>query len=415
MSISMKTESPRKLPARFLLFLTCLLVWSASAQAQELGIDLKKIPKPAEQKLLPEAEFIKQTKKVVDAEPYNEPNIGYSLRLPKSWTDNTQVAPIVSSVGKSMLSDTVLGIAGKYISAPRNLYRSYITVEAQTLTYEVSAQNWFVNFTLNNGFSLTALEERGSREVEALYVQVIKDQTYVVRSRVIMNASSLIVVRYYLPQENYEIERAQQEQVMDSFTLLQPTNERIEKQAQYGFLDQSYFNYPESWTLKEKNILSVERMNALLYQATRAKGTLVVLDGHIKILVISRLLGTTLPQEIAKFREELKIPKYKVGDMIENVKYDHDPSIKSSSAQIYRLVPDDPVNMKEYEFLVTVMTGDDYYYITSMITPSRQEDFYTWAQNMEAAKIINESMRRSNVSLEYDPNDPYFDYLKEAQ
>lgn len=413
MSISMKTESPRKLPARFLIFLVSLLMFAVPARAQEFGIDLKKIPKPAEQKLLPEADFNKQTKKVIETEPYNEPQVGYSVRLPKNWTDNAQVAPIFSNVGKSMLSDTVLGIVGRYISAPRNLFRSYLTIEAQTLTYEVSAQNWFVNFTLNSGFSLTALEEKNSREVEALYVQVIKDQTYVVRSRVIMNGSSLIVVRYYLPQEIYEDEKAQQEQIVDSFTLLQPTSERIEKQAQYGFLDQSYFNYPESWTLKEKSILSVERMSALLYQATRAKGTLVVLDGHIKILVVSRLLKTTLGQEIGKFREELKIPKYKVGNLIENVKYDHDPSIKSSSAQIYRLVPDDPVNMKEYEFLVNVMEGDDYYYITSMITPSRQEDFYTWAQNMEAAKIINESMRRSNVSLEYDPNDPYFDYLKE--
>ena len=315
-----------------------------------------------------------------------------------------------------MLSARVLGIVGRYVGAPVNLVRSYITIEAQTLNYEISAQNWFVNFILSNGFSLTALTEKNSREVEALYVQVEGDQTFVVRTRVVLNGQNLMVIRYYLPQENYETEHAQQEQVMSSFRLLLPVNEKIEKQAQYGFLDQSYFNYPESWALKEKNILSVERMSAVLFQAKQeneGKKRLIILEGHIKINVISRLLKTTLQQEIETFRANLKIPNYTVGKLIEQIQYDYDTSIKSGQAQVYTLTPSDPINMQEYEFLVTVMEGEDYYYITSMITPSRQEDFYTWAQNMEAAKIINESMRRNNISLEYDPNDPYFDYLKQ--
>ncbi len=392
--------------------------FASPVQARELGIDLKTLPKVKPNQLLAEKDFEAKTKKVVENDPYNEPKISYTMRLPKDWTDNAQKAPISGTPGQSLLSGRVLGIMGRYIAAPKNLLRSYVIVEAQTLTYEISAQNWFVNFILGNGFSLTALTEKTSREVEALYVQVVKDQTYVVRARVILNGSSLIIVRYYLPQENYEAEKAQQEQVITSFRLLLPTNEKIEKQGTYGFLDQSFFNYPESWTLKEKSILSVERMSALLYQARQeneGKKKRFVLEGHIRIHVVSRLLNTTMQQEIENFRNNLKIPNYSVGKLIEEITYDYDPTIKTGKAQVYTLVPNDTVNMQSYEFIVTIMEGEDYYYITSMITPSRQEDFYTWAQNMEAAKIINESMRRHNVSLEYDPNDPYFDYMKEAQ
>jgi hypothetical protein len=400
----------------FCALIALLLIAAPVAHARELGIDLKTLPKLKKNELLPEKEFEAQTKKIVENDPYSEPKISYTLRVPKNWTDNLQKPPVAAASGKSMLSARVLGIVGRYVGSPVNLVRSYITIEAQTLAYEISAQNWFVNFILSNGFSLTALTEKNSSEVEALYVQVLGDQTFVVRTRVVLNGPNLMVIRYYLPQENYETEYTQQEQVMRSFRLLLPVNEKIERQAQYGFLDQSYFNYPESWALKEKNILSVERMSAVLFQAKQeneGKKRRIILEGHIKINVISRLLKTTMQQEIETFRANLKIPNYTIGKLIEQIKYDYDPTIKSGKAQVYTLAPSDPVNMQEYEFLVTIMEGEDYYYITSMITPSRQEDFYTWAQNMEAAKIINESMRRHNVSLEYDPNDPYFDYLKQ--
>ncbi|PZQ47212.1 MAG: hypothetical protein DI551_03860 [Micavibrio aeruginosavorus] len=383
-----------------------------AGQAFAAGIDLKKIPALKEYTPMAEPEFEKLTKKIEEPSPYGESLLSYEIRLPKNWTDNVQQPPITEAQKK--LSGNFLGIVGRYIGAPKNLVRSYVTVEAQEMTYEISAQNWFVNFILGNGFSLTAMTEKSPREIEAIYVQVDKDQTYVVRTRMMFNGSKLIMVRYYLPQENYEEEKALQAQIVSAFKLTKPVSERIEKQAVYGFLDQSYFNYPVSWTLKEKSILSIERMSALLYQESR-DNRIRVLDGHIKINVISRLLNTTMAQEVETFRANLKIDKYKVGKLIENIGYDYDPSIKSGRAQVYELLPDDPVSMKTYELVVTIMQGDDYYYITNMITPSREQDFYNWAQNMEAMRIVNESMRRNNISLEVDPNDPYFDYLKEAQ
>lgn len=387
-----------------------------AAQARELGINPESLPRLKPNNLLPKAEFEAKTKKMVEDDPYNEAKASFSLRIPKSWTDNVQKAPVSAEAGTSMLNERVLSIVGRYISPPKNLLRSYLVVEAQILPYEISAQNWFVNFILSSGFSLSALTEKGPREVEALYVQMEKDQTYVVRSRLILNGPDLILIRYYLPQENYEEERAQQEQVVSSFNLLVPTNERIEKQSTYEFLDQSYFNYPESWTLKDRSILSVERMSALLYQARQeGEGSRAryILEGHIKVNVVSRLLKTTLEQEVETFRKGLNIPEYSIGKLIEEVKYDYDPTIKSGKAQIYALVPNNKVVMQQYEFLAAVLEGEDYFYIVSMISPSRQEDFYTWAQNMEAVKIVAESTRRFNVQLEHDPNDPYYDYLKE--
>lgn len=391
--------------------LFALLLLAVGAPAYAIGIDLSKIPKVKVYEYMPPAQFEAVTKEVAERNPYDDALLSYKIRLPKKWTDNVQKTQKGFSKESGVLNANVLDIIARYIGAPKNLVRSHITVEAQVMTYEISAQNWFVNFILSNGFSLTSLTEKSPREVEAMYVAVEKDQAYAVRARIIINGPRLIMVRYYLPQENYEEEKVEQAQIVDSFALGNYSKERIEKQEEYGFLDQSYFNYPESWILREKSILSIERMSAMLYQESKDEEK-SVLEGHIKISVVSRLLKTTLAQEINAFKGALKIPHYTIGPLIETVKYKYDPSVKSGQAQIYELVPDDKVRLKSYELLVSISQGDDYYYITSLITASREQNFYSWARNMEAARIVNETMRRGNT-VKVDPNDPYFDYLKQ--
>ena len=398
---------------RFWSILCVALLLGAPAMAA-VGVNISDIPELKEYTFPPEADFERETKRIRAENPYDDSYLSYEFRMPKDWSENVQQAPIASGTEQRLLSNSILSIIGKYVSKPKNLERSMLVVEAQEMGYEISAKNWFINFIINNGYSLSGLTEKSPREVEAVYVALQDDVTYVVRARVLVNGSRLIVVRHYLPQENYEDDKVLQAQVMASFRLTKDTNERIEKQETYGFLDQSYFNYPVSWKLKEKSILSIERMGAVLYQETIEAKT-SVLEGHIKINVVSRLLKTTLAHEIQTFRDALKIPHYSVGNLIENVDYKYDPSIKVGKAQIYQLVPDDKVNMQSYELLVTVMQGDDYYYITSLITPSREQDFYIWARNMEAVQIVNESMRRQRMTLEIDPNDPYYDYLKVDQ
>ncbi len=416
MSISTKTANPPKSSAKraagFVLALAACLFFGDAGKAFALSVDLKKIPPVRVYEEASPEQFKKKTESVKDAAPYGDKLVGYEFRVPKGWSKNLQ-PPVTAPAAAHTLGGNVLDILGRYIGPPTNLLRSYIVVEAQAMKYEIGAQHWFVNFIVSNGFSLSSLTEHDARKLDAVYVAVEKDKPYVVRTRVLVNGARLIVARYYLPQENYQEEAIQQSQVMDSFALVNPTQERIEKQEEYGFLDQSYFNYPESWTLRGRGILSIERMSAEIFQkSVEEDSRRSNLEGYIKINAVSRLLNTTLSQEVDKFRKGINVKGYKLGTLLEDVTYKYNPAIKSGKAQIYKLVPDDPVRMQPYEYLVTVMTGDDYYYITSMITPSREVDFYKWARNMEAARIVNESLRRSNMVLDYDANDPYFDYLK---
>lgn len=382
--------------------------------AHATGIDFKKIPGIKHYETPTSAEFQKSGKKIEEKSPYGDPLLAYEFFLPQKWTDNLQSIPEKLSDGQKDISASIFSMMGRYVSDAKNLQRSYVTVEGQKLDHEIRAKYWLANQILTTGVTLSALTEKSMKEVEALYVQMEKDTSYVVRARAIINGDKIVVIRHFLPQDNYKELMVEQDKIVSSFKLLNPSEETIEKREVFGFLDQSYFDYPESWRLKEKPILTVDRMSAMLFQEKMQRDVLV-LEGHVKINTVSRLLKTTLAQEVDTFKKALDVPEYSVGKLIETLEYKKDPSISFQETQIYELLPKDKINMRPYELLVSIMQGQDYYYIVSMISPSRDLDFYGWAKNIEVSKIIIESMRRHKDSKAVDPNDPYYDYLKEVQ
>lgn len=420
MFISMKTASLRKSSVvRAFLLIAALLVSAGSAWALE--VEAAKIPALKKYDFVPEAQFDAQTKAVNETSPYGDDELSYSLRLPKGWTENTQATLMGSSSGEGVLSSDVLSIIGRYTSPAKNFKRSYVTVEAIHAAYEIGMKDWFFNFMIRSGFTISAMSEKSLREIEALYIQNEGEDAYVVRARLILNGSKIVLVRYFLPQDNYDDEKIEQAQIIDSFKFLSDAGTQIEKRETYGFLDQSYFDFPASWELKERSILTIERMSATISQIrvigddkTNEGDREYVLQGFIKVVAVSKLLKTTLPQEIERFRSEIKIPGHKIGKMVGQLSFDFHPDIVSGKGQIYALTPDAAVRTKDYQLAVSVLEGKDYYYITSLVTPSKAQDFYIWARNMQAYRIVNETIRRGNVPVP-DASDPYFDYLKDAQ
>ncbi len=393
--------------------LALLSLWPSGARA--VGYDYTNLPKVPLYLETQSKDFENQTKKITVEEPYQDKFLSYQINLPKGWISDEGKKDVRGVLaGDQKLSNSVLAILARYISPAKNLQRSNILVEAQSLPHEISIVSWFVNFTLLNGLTLTALTLDSEKSLTAIYVEVEKDQTYLIFARAIINGSNLLLVRYFLPQENFDEEKVQQAQIVSSFKLLNISDAPIEEQKEYGFLDQSYFNYPSSWALKEKSIFTLERMSATLLQEHQDEKRRTVLEGRIKIEVVSKLLKTNLPDEIKKFRNDLKFKDYSLGGLIENISYKYDPSMRSGKAQIYKLEPDDKINMQSYEFVVAAMEGSDYYYICSLITPSREQDYYAWARNMESARVVFESVRRHDMP-KVDVNDPYYDYLKESQ
>lgn len=366
-----------------------VLVASTSyiSHADPINLDNIREIKPVE--LMPEAEFEEKTK-IIDFKSEDDENLAFSVRLPSDWEEVSSVSEISSE--NINLGQKVLGVIARYSSPPSATEkRSIFSVEAMELTYEIGARNWFINYVLLNGLSLEGLTEVNKRELEAIYVVVEKDTSYIVRARAFINGSRMVVARYYVPQEKHADEKVMQAQIIKSFKLKNLNESTIEKLKTHAFLTQSYFDYPPSWEIYAPKILSIENMRATLYNNVLKKH----LDGQIDIKLYNKLSVPNRSDVIKNFRQDFSIQKYEVGDFIESPEMEYHSDISYGTTQAYELNPTAD-NMIKYELWVSVLEGKDYYYLVYLMTPSREEEFYKWARNIESYKLIVKSIRRKN-------------------
>jgi len=376
----------------FLLVPLVLLVPATAAYA--IGIDLDKIKPLSVVEYLPQKEFETNTK-LIEETPFDDMFLSYQIRLPKEWGDNTQTSS-ESQITNQGISQRVLGPIARYTSPPNQHLRSFLTIETQQLTYEIGARNWFINYIVSNGLALEQVGVESRKQVEAIYVEVQGDTTYIVRVKVILNGPRMVVVRYYIPQELYNEERVQQAQVIKSFELTNREETGVEKLEIYGFLDQSYFDYPVSWILSPSTIRSIDRMKSMLYHST-VKGRL---DGQINLYLTNKLINTTRSKEIAYYKEKFQIENYKLGAYVESPKMEYHNDMDFGVTEVYKM-ESQAANMFGYEFWISVLEGEEYIYIITLLTPARDEEFNIWARNVEAYKLILKGMRRHDDSVDY--------------
>jgi hypothetical protein len=81
------------------------------------------------------------------------------------------------------------------------------------------------------------------------------------------------------------------------------------------------------------------------------------------------------------------------GNVIEKMTYDVQPHIYFQKTEVYNT---ENINKKVagQELWFGIFAEDNYYYLVTMLTPSREEDFYTWARNRESFEIIAEGLKQ---------------------
>ena len=376
----------------------CLLVLLTVSQAGAIGIDLKNIKPLKAVTFMPKDEFLAQTK-LVEETPFDDEFLSYSIYLPKDWEVN--VDSFEKNIddlggGSKALHNRVLGIVANYISPPTDHQRSFFTLEAVGLDYEIGIRDWFINYILSEGKSLEGISEEDNNRITATYVEVQKDTTYIVKVVAIINGPRVVIARYYTTQKLFKGEKVLQAQVIDSFELINKEEGGIEELDTLGLLGQSYFDYPVSWTMKAEKVISIDRMRAQLQRSKSGQD----LDGQIKIYLTNKDLGINRSAAFAFYRDEFEVPNYKISDLIEKVDMNYHEQMSFGVTDAYRLEPTVP-KMIGFELWVSVMEGDDYYYILTMLTPSRQENFYEWARNVKAFRVVVANTRRSNDGGDY--------------
>lgn len=349
-----------------------------SAQLYEAG-KIKLVPEYD----ITQEELLATTDEFAD-KPFGDKYLAYKIRLPKGWTKRPSEVTTNADISKKLL-----GEIARYYGPNAPDARSYFVIQAAELDYEITAKNWFMNYILSRGYTLQGMTTVSDKRVEALYVMLDKDQSYVVRTVGEVNGSRMILAMYFIPEARWNAEKVLQSHAMKTFQFDSPEKVRVEQTRTYAFLDLLRFDYPASWRLLAPNIYSIEAMDAKIVNASEDS----ILNGEVDIHVVSTELDTTLAEEIKNVQKGLESKGLAIGKLIEQPQdykiHDH---VYFSRIEVY-LANDPERSLVDYEYWIGVLMEDRYFYIVTMLTPARGTEFYVWARNTEAFKLMVQSLR----------------------
>lgn len=369
----------------FYVFLLIVMVLGAftPAMAQKVAEQYKK-PMPDIARI-PTDQFAAESTLYSEGTEDN-PALAYEIRLPKNWQQSQS-----AQLGSLSANSTLLGEIGKFYGPPSMDGRSRVEIQANTLEYKMTAEQWMIQFLLSSGYNAQGFKVYDNNTAEAVYVLIEDNLSYIVRGLARFNGKQVLFVQYFMPIERWADEKVLQATVVDSFKLKNKIDEYPEAMEKYEFLDLAALQYPVSWKLYAYPISSIDRMKISLSNVTKiddGKDGQTRLDGKIDLEMISIYEIESLDKEIAKQEEALKATGLVLGDVIET----HDnfilnPDYDFVSTRVFEMSGANSKH-KGYEYWMTVISAGDYYYFLTLLTASRDNDYPLWVHNVETYKLI---------------------------
>lgn len=378
----------------FVLFLVLALFLQASGLASAAaipkagptdGIERFKKPMPPVD-LLPEQQFLDATQEH-KAVPYGDKSLGYSLRWPKTWSPGEE-----KSSSNFELNTKLFTSINIWYSPPRMGGQSRIEVKAVDLEYQLTAEQWFLRTVLESGQTLEGFTVHSDTKVEALMIVMEEDTSYYVRTVTILNGKRVLQAQFFVPMFFWNDEKSLQAQCLSTFNVTYPTESIIENMLAFQFLDVAEVKYPESWKVRSKAITSVEKMNVKFLNIRETKNLYGKIDesveGQVDATLVSSQASQSLINQIEEYKKTLEGTGMLVGKKLENKEeYKYSENFSFALTEVYEGI-DSTNDSMEYELWVSVMVSGGYYYFISLLTPSRNEAYFTWARNTQTYKQI---------------------------
>ncbi len=359
---------------------------AVAAQAQEI-LERFSAPLPVVEEL--ERAAFEEATALHEETPGDDEVISYSVRLPKTWKLATD------RLSNYSISNRLLGEVARYYGPSEFGSRSRFTVEVLALEYQVSAQQWFLQHVLASGYTLQGMKVHNDRKVEAILVKIEKDTTYIVRAVAQINGKRIILAQYSIVDASWPTEQGMQAASVGSFELKTDKVETIEEMLLFQFLDIAEFKYPKTWDLRAPPLRSIDRMLVKLSSLTKGR----TLNGQMELHLVSTYISESLDDEIDRFRGELEEKGLLLGKLIEKKEgYEFDEYMEFALVDVYAAT-DAENKMLDYELWITTMSSGSYYYFLTLLTPSRNSDFFVWSRNTETYKLVVESVAPQEESL----------------
>jgi len=294
--------------------------------------------------------------------PFNDENLSYSVRLPKNWSK-----------------------------------RDTFTIKAVEIDYKLTAEQWMMLYMLENGYALQGVRTISDSRVEVLYVLLDRNITYVVSAVAQLNGNRMIFAQYAVPSIAWKEESGTSQKVIQSFALNNIDDGFVEPMVPYQFLDIAQVQYPDSWELKAKPLRNMDRMSISLFnvQAKNEFTSKKILKGQMEAHLFSEyVVEEDIDDEVANFLQEASVNQLLIDDEIEEIT---DLRPKEEGFEVIQIKSfnaiDKAQSASNYEYWLAVLYSGEYYYFLSLLTPSRDNNYYDWARNTQTFRVLVENTK----------------------
>ena len=371
--------------------------WSAHAQTDSKVDIFQRFIKPMPELPLPTQEKFASVTRPVAKKPYDEEVLAYSMRIPKEWEEGVD-----KTSSNFILSEKLFLELSSYYGPPTISGRSRVVIEALNMEGNLTAEQWYIKFILEGGYTTEGWVVHNKNKVESLMVVMEGDYSYYLRSLVQINGDKIIMVKYYVPIQYFQEQAVIQAMVISSFQITYPKKRKFGEMVPYRFLDIAEVKYPADWKIYAKPVRNMERLKVTIlntrrigsvYDPKTKKTGKTETEGKLDVTVISSGVKNTLIDEINNYKEQIEGEGMLISDRIpESFEFQYSDKIDFGVTEVYRGL-DSSDNMSEYEFWFTVLVGGNYYYFIMLLTPSRNDMFGVWAENIENYKLIVSQFR----------------------
>lgn len=393
------------LSACILSLLCMLMVFPVTAQQAEVQIEDLFDKELTRYELEKDFDFQAQTQ-LVTGVPFEDEFLEYNIRLPNDWMDGKAAfdGALINDVEEILEDDEIVVEEEKeelgkgflrditqYQSPPGvNGIQSFFTLHAEGLSNYSNADRWLKDYLRVAGVNVLGYESFTPEEASALYVRVIDGGTYIVRSRAFQNGARIIFGRYYLPQSAWQSDRGLQNTVIDSLTIPNKDYSAFENLTQHEFLDIATFSYPESWEIRNTPISVLGRIEERLRNLSSegaVKGEI-----YIKIIAADEFEG--LETELGSIRQEMDRLNMRYSE--KPITVDHD--MRGQEGTVFSVSELYEARLKktrdlDFEVHIGMLSSASHYFLISMLTPSKEIDFFNWSENKNAFRTVFETIK----------------------
>lgn len=168
-------------------------------------------------------------------------------------------------------------------------------------------------------------------------------------------------------------------------------------------LDIAKFSYPASWELDTQPIRTVDRISAIVSNFNKSHTK--VLDGLIQVNLVSAYIAEDLKEELNNVKLDYRNKGLVIGELIDTIEdFDFNQDAEFGFIDIYAATDTQNKSM-DYEVWIGVVAMDNYYGFITLMTPSRDSDFFIWSRNVSAFETMVRNLSLQNRSIAFSNDD----------